>query len=46
MLTDKGYTGSGTGIRVPARRPRSRHDLDLATSGWNAYTNVHRAPVE
>lgn len=46
VLADKGYTGSGAGIYVPARRPRGRHDLDAATSGWNAYINAHRAPVE
>lgn len=46
VLADKGYTGSGAGIYVPARRPRGRHDLDAATLGWNAYINAYRAPVE
>ena len=46
MLADKGYTASGAGIRVPARRQRGGRELDPATLGWNAYINAHRAPVE
>jgi len=46
VLADKGYTGSGAGIRVPVRRQRGGRELAPATLGWNAYINAHRAPVE
>lgn len=46
MLADKGYTASGAGIRVPARRQRGGRELDPATQGWNAYTGAYRAPVK
>lgn len=46
VLADKGYTGTGMGIRVPARRPRGRQVLNEATRSWNSYINTYRAPVE
>lgn len=46
VLADKGYTGAGAGIRVPARAPRGTRQLDSATRGWNSYINTNRAYVE
>lgn len=45
-LADKGYTGTGTGIRVPVRRPGGHQVLDATTRAWNSYINAYPAPVE
>ena len=37
---------TGAGVHVPARRQGGRRGLDPATSGSNACTGTHRAPVE
>jgi hypothetical protein len=45
-LADEACTGTGTGIRVPVRRPGGNQVLDRSTRGWNSYVNTERAFVE
>ena len=47
-LADKGYIGTGAGIRVPfARRPGIPHEAVAAsTLAWNAYVNSVRVRAE
>ncbi len=46
VLADKGYTGAGTGVHVPIKRPRSGRALHADNRTYNQLLSALRAPAE